>query len=62
MNNKNTNKILKRIIISLVIVAFAVFLINFFSYKNSIFRMVRGNTDLLNHSVYSGDYMMRHIK
>jgi len=56
MNNKDTKNILKRIIISLVIVAFAVFLINFFSYKNNIFRMVRGNTDLLNHSVYSGLY------
>lgn len=58
MNNEKTNnrKILEKIIIFLVVVAFVLFLINFFSYKNSIFRMVKGNTDLLNHSVYSGLY------
>lgn len=58
MNNEDAKKrkILKRIIISILVVAFAVFLINFFSYKNRIYRMVRGNMDLLNHSIDSELY------
>lgn len=58
MNTEKTknNKIIKRIIISFVVVVFVLFLTNFFSYRNSIFRLVKGNTELLNHSVYSGLY------
>jgi hypothetical protein len=58
MSSENTKgrKVLKTIKNSLIVVVLVVILTNFFSYKNRISRIVRGNTDLLNQSVQSASY------
>lgn len=58
MSSENTKsrKVLKTIKNSLIMVVLIIFLTNFFSYKNRISRIVRGNTNLLNQSVQSASY------
>lgn len=76
MNNEKTKnrRALKVIVISLTVVivvslsavGFTTALMNFISYKYRIYRMVKGNADLLNHSVqcvsYSDAYKIKGIK
>jgi hypothetical protein len=58
MSNENTGrrKIVNGVMIFVFVVGFSIFLTNFFSYKNKVFRMVKRNTDLLNHSIQSASY------